>query len=85
MDANTVYQLFVSTYHPDPNVHKQAELNIRGVSLKAITVRSSLLAHNCFVLLQIEGSNGFLPVVLQILASEESELGARQAGALSHI
>jgi hypothetical protein len=30
--------------------------------------------------MQIEGSNGFLPVVLQILASEESELGARQAG-----
>ncbi|KAG2183579.1 hypothetical protein INT43_006585 [Umbelopsis isabellina] len=60
MDANTVYQLFVSTYHPDPNVHKQAELNIRG----------------------IEGSNGFLPIVLQILASEESELGARQAAAI---
>jgi hypothetical protein len=32
MDQNTVYQLFVATYHPDPNVHKQAELNIRGVS-----------------------------------------------------
>ncbi|KAI9277967.1 armadillo-type protein [Umbelopsis sp. AD052] len=60
MDASTVYQLFVSTYHPDPNVHKQAELNIRG----------------------IEGSNGFLPIVLQILASEESELGARQAAAI---
>lgn len=33
MDQNAVYQLFVSTYHPDPNVHKQAELNIRNVSL----------------------------------------------------
>lgn len=32
MDQNAVYQLFVSTYHPDPNVHKQAELNIRNVS-----------------------------------------------------
>lgn len=32
MDQNTVYQLFVATYNPDPNVHKQAELNIRGVS-----------------------------------------------------
>lgn len=31
-------------------------------------------------MVQIEGSNGFLPIVLQILASEESELGARQAG-----
>ncbi|SAM02255.1 hypothetical protein [Absidia glauca] len=60
MDQNTVYQLFVATYHPDPNVHKQAELNIRG----------------------IEGHNGFLPIVLQILASEELELGARQAAAI---
>ena len=32
MDQNTAYQLFVATYHPDPNVHKQAELNIRNVS-----------------------------------------------------
>jgi hypothetical protein len=31
MDQNSVYQLFVATYHPDPNVHKQAELNIRNV------------------------------------------------------
>ncbi|RUS35493.1 armadillo-type protein [Jimgerdemannia flammicorona] len=58
MDLSTVYQLFVATYHPDPNVHKQAELSIRG----------------------IEATPGFLPVVLQILGSEESELGARQAG-----
>ncbi|KAG2225799.1 hypothetical protein INT45_007043 [Circinella minor] len=60
MDQNAVYQLFVSTYHPDPNVHKQAELNIRN----------------------IETHNGFLPIVLQILASEELELGARQAAAI---
>ncbi|KAI8394007.1 armadillo-type protein [Radiomyces spectabilis] len=60
MDQNAVYQLFVATYHPDPNVHKQAELNIRGV----------------------ETHNGFLPIVLQILASEELELGARQAAAI---
>ncbi|RUS23108.1 armadillo-type protein [Endogone sp. FLAS-F59071] len=60
MDLSTVYQLFVATYHPDPNVHKQAELNIRA----------------------IEATPGFLPVVLQILGSEESELGARQAGEL---
>ncbi|KAF7728772.1 hypothetical protein EC973_005610 [Apophysomyces ossiformis] len=60
MDQNTVYQLFVATYHPDPNVHKQAELNIRN----------------------IETHNGFLPVVLQILASEELDLGARQAAAI---
>ncbi|KAI8335415.1 armadillo-type protein [Chlamydoabsidia padenii] len=60
MDQNSVYQLFVATYHPDPNVHKQAELNIRSV----------------------EGHNGFLPIVLQILASEELELGARQAAAI---
>ncbi|KAI8359819.1 armadillo-type protein [Blakeslea trispora] len=60
MDQNTVYQLFVATYHPDPNVHKQAELNIRN----------------------IESNNGFLPLVLQVLASEELELGARQAAAI---
>ncbi|RUP50513.1 armadillo-type protein, partial [Jimgerdemannia flammicorona] len=60
MDLSTVYQLFVATYHPDPNVHKQAELSIRG----------------------IEATPGFLPVVLQILGSEESELGARQAAAI---
>ncbi|KAI7906287.1 armadillo-type protein [Cokeromyces recurvatus] len=60
MDQNSVYQLFVATYHPDPNVHKQAELNIRN----------------------IEANNGFLPIVLQILASEELELGARQAAAI---
>ncbi|KAI8100099.1 armadillo-type protein [Halteromyces radiatus] len=60
MDQNSVYQLFVATYHPDPNVHKQAELNIRS----------------------FEGHNGFLPIVLQILASEELELGARQAAAI---
>ncbi|CAO0791888.1 unnamed protein product [Mucor circinelloides] len=60
MDQNTAYQLFVATYHPDPNVHKQAELNIRN----------------------IEANNGFLPIVLQILASEELELGARQAAAI---
>ncbi|SAM05668.1 hypothetical protein [Absidia glauca] len=35
MDQNTVYQLFVSTYNPDPNVHKQAELNIRGIESQA--------------------------------------------------
>jgi hypothetical protein len=34
MDQNAVYQLFVATYHPDPNVHKQAELNIRNVKNK---------------------------------------------------
>lgn len=28
----------------------------------------------------MEGHNGFLPIVVQILASEELELGARQAG-----
>ncbi|KAI9486221.1 MAG: armadillo-type protein [Benjaminiella poitrasii] len=60
MDQNSVYQLFVATYHPDPNVHKQAELNIRN----------------------IEANSGFLPIVLQILASEELELGARQAAAI---
>ncbi|GAB5589961.1 Nonsense-mediated mRNA decay protein 5 [Umbelopsis nana] len=31
MDPNSVYQLFVATYHPDPNVHKQAELTIRNI------------------------------------------------------
>ncbi|KAF1802362.1 armadillo-type protein [Mucor lusitanicus] len=60
MDQNAVYQLFVSTYHPDPNVHKQAELNIRN----------------------FESQAGFLPLVLQIQASEELELGARQAAAI---
>ncbi|KAI8976466.1 armadillo-type protein [Pilobolus umbonatus] len=60
MDLNTIYQLFVATYHPDPHVHKQAELNIRN----------------------FEANNGFLPIVLQILASEELELGARQAAAI---
>ncbi|KAI9256941.1 putative nonsense-mediated mRNA decay protein [Sporodiniella umbellata] len=60
MDQDTVYQLFVATYHPDPNVHKQAELNIRN----------------------IEANNGFLPIVLQILASEGLEIGARQAAAI---
>ncbi|KAL0098010.1 armadillo-type protein [Phycomyces blakesleeanus] len=60
MDQNTVYQLFVATYQSDPNIHKQAELNIRS----------------------IETHNGFLPIVLQILASEELELGARQAAAI---
>ncbi|KAI9022225.1 armadillo-type protein [Phycomyces nitens] len=60
MDQNAVYQLFVATYQPDPNVHKQAELNLRTV----------------------ESHNGFLPIVLQILASETLELGARQAAAI---
>ncbi|KAI8645751.1 armadillo-type protein [Parasitella parasitica] len=60
MDQNAVYQLFVSTYHPDPNIHKQAEINIRNVEFEA----------------------GFLPVVLQILASEGLELGAKQAAAI---
>ncbi|KAI8969324.1 armadillo-type protein [Mycotypha africana] len=60
MDQNSVYQLFVATYHPDPNIHKQAELNLRN----------------------IEANNGFLPIVLQILASEDLELGARQAAAI---
>ncbi|CAO3651162.1 unnamed protein product [Cunninghamella echinulata] len=31
MDQNSVYQLFVATYNPNPNVHKQAELNIRSI------------------------------------------------------
>jgi hypothetical protein len=31
MDQNAVYQLFVATYNPDPNIHKQAELNIKNV------------------------------------------------------
>ncbi|KAI8976256.1 armadillo-type protein [Pilobolus umbonatus] len=60
MDQNAVYQLFVATYHPDPSVHKQAELNIRN----------------------IESKPGFLPLVLQIQASHELELGARQAAAI---
>ncbi|KAI7872425.1 armadillo-type protein [Spinellus fusiger] len=60
MDQNTVYQLFVATYQPDPSVHKQAELSLRN----------------------IESHNGFLPTVLQILASESLELGARQAAAI---
>ncbi|KAI7867363.1 armadillo-type protein [Spinellus fusiger] len=60
MNHATVYQLFVATYQSDPNVHKQAELNIRSM----------------------EAQNGFLPIVLQILASEELELGARQAAAI---
>ncbi|CEP12645.1 hypothetical protein [Parasitella parasitica] len=60
MDQNAVYQLFVSTYHPDPNVHKQAEINIRNIEFEA----------------------GFLPTVLQIQASENLELGAKQAAAI---
>lgn len=43
MDQNAVYQLFVSTYHPDPNVHKQAELNIRNVSTCFILSARSLI------------------------------------------
>lgn len=43
MDQNAVYQLFVSTYHPDPNVHKQAELNIRNVSTCFILSTRSLI------------------------------------------
>ncbi|ORZ05818.1 armadillo-type protein [Absidia repens] len=35
MDQNSVYQLFVATYNPDPNVHKQAELNIRSIEAQA--------------------------------------------------
>ncbi|KAI9278056.1 armadillo-type protein [Sporodiniella umbellata] len=31
MDQNTAYQLFLATYHPSPEVHKQAETNIRNV------------------------------------------------------
>ncbi|ORX55180.1 ARM repeat-containing protein [Hesseltinella vesiculosa] len=31
MDQNHIYQLFVATYNPDPGVHKQAELSIRGL------------------------------------------------------
>ncbi|KAI8097286.1 armadillo-type protein [Halteromyces radiatus] len=31
MDQNSIYQLFVATYNPDPNVHKQAELSIRSI------------------------------------------------------
>jgi hypothetical protein len=83
MDQNTVYQLFVATYHPDPNVHKQAELNIRNVSCFANTppffFRCIFKLYTC-ISIQIESNNGFLPIVLQILASEELELGARQAG-----
>lgn len=42
MDQDAVYQLFVSTYHPDPNVHKQAELNIRNVrALFSVYTRSN--------------------------------------------
>ncbi|GAA5795592.1 hypothetical protein HPULCUR_000953 [Helicostylum pulchrum] len=60
MNQDAVYRLFVSTYHPIPSVHKQAELNIRN----------------------IESQPGFLPLVLQIQASENLELGARQAAAI---
>ncbi|KAI9483976.1 MAG: armadillo-type protein [Benjaminiella poitrasii] len=60
MDQNAVYQLFVSTYHPDPNVHRQAESSIG----------------------QIESQPEFLPLVLQIQASEDLDLGARQAAAI---
>ncbi|KAI8326881.1 armadillo-type protein [Choanephora cucurbitarum] len=30
MDQNTVYQLFVATYHADPSIRQQAEVNIRN-------------------------------------------------------
>ncbi|KAG0800763.1 hypothetical protein G6F22_001907 [Rhizopus arrhizus] len=60
MDQNTVYQLFLATYHPSPEVHKQAEINIRN----------------------IESLEGFLPIVLYIQASQDLDLGARQAAAI---
>ncbi|KAI8890600.1 ARM repeat-containing protein [Backusella circina FSU 941] len=60
MDQNAVYQLFVATYNPDPNIRTQAELNIKN----------------------IESENGFLPLVLQIQATDNLELGARQAAAI---
>ncbi|CAO3666961.1 unnamed protein product [Rhizopus stolonifer] len=31
MDQNNVYQLFLATYHPSPEIHKQAEINIRNI------------------------------------------------------
>lgn len=42
MNQDAVYRLFVSTYHPNPNVHKQAELNIRNVSSKSFSLNSTL-------------------------------------------
>ncbi|OBZ89950.1 hypothetical protein A0J61_02021 [Choanephora cucurbitarum] len=60
MDQNTVYQLFVATYHADPNIRQQAEVNIRN----------------------IEQQPDFLPMVLQIQATEDLDLGARQAAAI---
>lgn len=54
MDQNAVYQLFVSTYHPDPNVHKQAELNIRNVWVLLSVVKWSE-THNRLYLVRVSG------------------------------
>ncbi|KAG9304951.1 hypothetical protein G9A89_003120 [Geosiphon pyriformis] len=60
MDTHAVYQLFNASYHPDRNIQKQAELQIK----------------------QIEGLPGFISALLQIVGSEISELGVRQAVAI---
>ncbi|CAG8826950.1 17126_t:CDS:2, partial [Racocetra persica] len=66
MDSRNVYQLFSATYDSDPNVQKQAEAQLKQV----------------LPVLPVEVSAGFIPILLQILASQETTVETRQAIAI---
>ncbi|CAG8511343.1 16093_t:CDS:10 [Cetraspora pellucida] len=68
MDSHNVYQLFNATYDSDPNVQKQAEAQLKQV-----------LSFGEYHRGRVEVSVGFIPILLQILASQESSVETRQA------
>ncbi|KIK50545.1 hypothetical protein GYMLUDRAFT_266124 [Collybiopsis luxurians FD-317 M1] len=57
MDLQSLSQLFATTYNPDPNIRKAAELQIR----------------------KIGNEEGMISALLQIIASDSSDLATRQA------
>ncbi|GAW02680.1 nonsense-mediated mrna decay protein [Lentinula edodes] len=57
MDLQTLSNLFATTYNPDPNVRKAAELQIR----------------------KIGNEEGMITALLQIIASDNTDLATRQA------
>ena len=72
MDLQTLSNLFATTYNPDPNVRKAAELQIRKVISNLHQPRCLVFNHNPAI--QVGGEEGMVAALLQIIAYDNVDL-----------
>jgi importin-7 len=72
MDLQTLSHLFATTYNPDPNVRKSAELQIRKVMVNPQTSRVLVSNHSYFI--KVGGEEGMVAALLQIIAADSVDM-----------